>query len=620
MKRAKLYDLMIQVIFVGVVLFYYTSLAFYRPQDPAFNSISEPPFPLLNPMGRVGANLSAFALYYVGVGAFFLPFFLYALFTLFFFRRLIYLYRGSLILVIGSVSCVLAEKTVVEVLLQQYPIRAGGLYGYIGVQFLQHQLTPFLFWLLLLTSGIGSAFLYTRQVEAFFPFLLKKLRIRPLFFSRKSAVDSPVDSPSAYSDKLISLLKKGKKIDTKEQDRFCLQIKETLLKTLRDFHITGAISEYVIGPVVTVFEFRPTDGTKQAKVLSISDELALALKADAVLISPVSAKQALGIQVPNRLREQVLLGDLVRQPTEARLPFFLGKSVSGEVLVEDLTQMPHLLIAGSTGSGKSIAINSLICSILLRCTASQVRLLLIDPKILELSLYEGIPHLLGPVISDPQESVAALSNMVDEMERRYALLKKLQVRNIESFNQKILEQTEQNPDRLEKKLGVKDNKPLPYLLVVIDELADLMLSTSRQIEVQIQRLAQKARASGIHIVVATQRPSVDVITGVIKANFPSRISFRVASRHDSRTILDAQGAEKLLGKGDLLLQKPGQLRSIRAQGAYVSEEEVLAIATYLKKQAKLHPAENLLDRGGSLTRLSVAGGDAADDRAMADFS
>ena len=399
-----------------------------------------------------------------------------------------------------------------------------------------------------------------------------------------------------------------------------MQIKETLLKTLQDFHITGAISEYVIGPVVTVFEFRPTDGTKQAKVLSISDELALALKADAVLISPVPAKQALGIQVPNRLREQVLLGDLVQEATEARLPFFLGKSVSGDVLVEDLTQMPHLLIAGSTGSGKSIAINSLICSILLRCTPSQVRLLLIDPKILELSLYEGIPHLLAPVISDPQESVAALSNMVDEMERRYALLKKLQVRNIESFNQKILEQTEHNLDRLEKKLGVKESKPLPYLLVVIDELADLMLSTSRQIEVQIQRLAQKARASGIHIVVATQRPSVDVITGVIKANFPSRISFRVASRHDSRTILDAQGAEKLLGKGDLLLQKPGQLRSIRAQGAYVSEEEVLAIATYLKKQSKLHPAEKLFDRGGSLMCPSVAGSDDADDRAMPDFS
>jgi DNA polymerase III delta prime subunit len=583
MKRTKLYDFAVYGVFIGFVLYYYASLAFYQPQDPAFNSISNPPFPLTNPMGVVGANLSAFVLYYVGGGAFLLPFFFYSFFSFLFFRRFLHLYRGFLILVFISTCCFIAERTLVEVFINQYPIRTGGLYGYAGVQLMRSNLSPVGFWCSLLGGGIGSLLLYTSQMDRYFFYISSKWIRFLRYFQHTPPIEPSIDSLTAYSEKMIPLLRKGKKVDLKEQDRFCIQIKDTLLKTLQDFHITGSIAEYVIGPVVTVFEFRPTDGTKQAKILSISDELALALKADAVLISPISAKQALGIQVPNRLRENVLLGDIIQQETEARLPFFLGKSVSGEILVEDLTQMPHLLIAGSTGSGKSIAINSLICSVLLRCPPTQVRLLLIDPKILELSLYEGIPHLLSPVISDPEESVAALSNMVEEMERRYTLMKKLQVRNIESFNQKVVELSEKNQDSLDRKLGGKENRPLPYLLVVIDELADLMLSTSRQIEVQIQRLAQKARASGIHIVVATQRPSVDVITGVIKANFPSRVSFRVASRHDSRTILDAQGAEKLLGKGDLLLQKPGQLRSIRAQGAYVSEEEVLAIATHLKR-------------------------------------
>jgi S-DNA-T family DNA segregation ATPase FtsK/SpoIIIE len=594
---------LLALMWVGLVLFYDGSLAFYSPLDPAFNSISVPPLSMGNPMGVIGANLSAGAVYAFGVGAFFLPLWLHYLLSFFWFRRIKYLYLSVLLFLWVSCLCVVAEKVWRDVVFFQYPLRMGGWYGFACARELVGYVGTVGAWFLLVGIFLGTFVLYGGRLIgkeitwnpfawlAWFPRRQKKMPSKGTLKTTKLPVSS---HPIFFLDfaKMRSFLAKGKAVENRERDRFCGQSKETLLATLKDFGITGTISDYVIGPVVTVFEFRPSQGTKQAKVLGISEELALALKVDAVLIAPIAAKQALGIQVPNRVREAVLLGDVIKQPTEARLPFYLGKSVSGDIVIEDLTQMPHLLIAGSTGSGKSIAINTLICSILLNRSPMEVRLLLIDPKILELSLYEGIPHLLCPVISDPQASVNALAWMVEEMERRYALLKKLQVRNIESFNEKLQERMESHPEQTERRVGVSFSKPLPYLLVVIDELADLMLSTSRQIEVQIQRLAQKARASGIHIVVATQRPSVDVITGVIKANFPSRLSFRVASRHDSRTILDAQGAEKLLGKGDLLFQKPGELRTVRAQGAYVSEEEVLSIATYLKR----HPQAHLVPR------------------------
>ena len=311
MKRKKLYAFIVYGTCVGCILYYYTSLAFYQPQDPAFNSISEPPFPITNPMGRLGANISAVAFYYLGGGAFLLPFLVYSLFSLFFLRSLVHFYRSCLTLILISASCCLAEKTLQEVFFAQYPIRAGGFYGYAGIQFMRGHLSPFWFWFTLLAGALGSLFLYIISLEKYLPLPSLKWVLFSKIFSSKSTAPLPLDFLSAYSEKMIPMLKKGKKVDLKEQERFCLQIKETMLKTFRDFHITGTISEYVIGPVVTVFEFRPTDGTKQAKVLSISDEIALALKADAVLISPISAKQALGIQVPNRLRENVLLGDLM---------------------------------------------------------------------------------------------------------------------------------------------------------------------------------------------------------------------------------------------------------------------------------------------------------------------
>ncbi len=347
-----------------------------------------------------------------------------------------------------------------------------------------------------------------------------------------------------------------------------LTLSQNIERKLKDFDVDGKVTHVHPGPVVTMYEFEPAPGVKINKVVSLSDDLSLSLKAQSIRIYPVPGKSSIGIEVPNSRREVVSLYDIIAteifQKSPSRLTLGLGKDIIGNPVVIDLSKMPHLLVAGATGSGKSVSLNSMIISILYKSTPSEVKLLMIDPKFLELSPYEGIGHLISPVVTNPKDARDALRKMVFEMERRYRLLAEKGAKNIESYNRICSEE-----------------ERLPYIVIIIDELADLMLTGASEVEDSIGRLAQMARASGIHLICATQRPSVDVITGVIKANFPARIAFQVTSRIDSRTILDTQGAEQLLGMGDMLLMIPG-MRLKRVHGAYVTEEEIKTITDFIK--------------------------------------
>ena len=363
---------------------------------------------------------------------------------------------------------------------------------------------------------------------------------------------------------------------------------ENIVKAFGDFGVTGKVVAIQPGPVVTVYEFQANAGTKLAKIVGLTDDIALALKVDSIFIHPVSGKQAVGIQVPNQDREIVYLGDVLQaeafQKAESPLTFVMGKSLKGEPVCADLAAMPHLLMAGQTGSGKSVAINALLCSLILKASPDELKLILVDPKILELKTYEGIPHLLMPVITEPSRASLALKWATEEMERRYKLMECAKVRHISGFNSFLEKASTEALQQLSLTTGEDEISSLPYIVIVIDELADLMLTAPKDVEGSIQRLAQKARASGIHLVLATQRPSVDVITGVIKANLPCRVSFKVFSRVDSRTILDSIGSEKLLGRGDMMFLKPGIARLIRLQGAFLEDQEVVSMVTWLKEK------------------------------------
>ena len=367
-----------------------------------------------------------------------------------------------------------------------------------------------------------------------------------------------------------------------------LEIGHLIEDRCREFSVEGEVTAYHPGPVVTTFEFKPSAGVKYAKVVNLGDDLALALKAESIRIERISGSSTVGIEVPNRKRELITLRDIIDTETftasSSLLSLALGKDIHGEALVTDLAKMPHLLVAGATGAGKSVGLNSMIVSLLYKALPSQLRMLMIDPKMVELKVYEDIPHLLHPIITDPKQASQALIWSVNEMENRYRTLAECGVRNIDQYNSLL-----KDPDayRRAKKLApdapTPHDEPMQYIVIIIDEFADLMMVASKDVEDSVTRLAQKARAVGIHLIIATQRPSVDVITGVIKANLPSRISFQVASKIDSRTILDAQGAEKLLGNGDMLFLPPGTARVKRLHGAYVSESEINDIVDYVKK-------------------------------------
>lgn len=396
-------------------------------------------------------------------------------------------------------------------------------------------------------------------------------------------------------------------------DRDSLLMNARLLeKKLLDFGVTGQVVEVMPGPVITMYEFRPAAGVKINKIANLADDIALAMSAISVrIIAPIPGKDVVGIEIPNKQREMVYVKEIItsREYENCRsyLPMALGKDIVGEPFVFDLRRSPHLLVAGATGAGKSVSLNAMIMSVLYRATPDQVRLLMIDPKRLELSVYEGIPHLLHSVIAEPKEAAAALRWAVAEMGRRYSLLAEHGVRNVDTYN-KLLDKEpagKKKPERRRRSAEEESTvvipredllrspeevkvptERLPLILIVIDELSDLMIVAARDCEESICRLAQMARAAGIHLIVATQRPSVDVITGLIKANFPSRISFQVSSRVDSRTILDQIGSERLLGNGDMLWLAPGTSRLIRVHGAYISEKEIHKVVEVLKKQGR----------------------------------
>jgi len=381
---------------------------------------------------------------------------------------------------------------------------------------------------------------------------------------------------------LLDAPKTERKIDERE----LMDSARLLEEKCREFSVEGSVVQIHPGPVVTTFEFKPDAGVKYSKITNLSDDLCLAMQAESVLIDRIPGKSTVGIQIPNRNREQISLremleSDMYRRST-SKLTLALGKTIHGEPFMADLAAMPHLLIAGSTGAGKSVGINGMLTSILYRATPDDVRMIMIDPKRLELGMYDDIPHLMTPVVVDPKQAANALRWAVREMEERYKTLAAEGVRNIEQYNRNVHQAI---AERRTPQDG-EAPKTLPFIVVVIDELADLMMVASNEVEESIARLAQMARAVGIHLILATQRPSVDVITGLIKANLPARISFRCSSKIDSRTILDGNGAEQLLGKGDMLFVPPASSRFIRLHGPYISEQESARLASFLRKQGK----------------------------------
>ena len=361
-----------------------------------------------------------------------------------------------------------------------------------------------------------------------------------------------------------------------------LRMQSKLLeKKLEDFSVRGHVVAISPGPVVTTFEYEPAAGVKINKIVGLTDDLALALRATSIrIVAPIPGKAAIGIEIPNATREIVKFKEIVIsgafEKSKSKLTICLGKDIVGNPVVADLDAMPHLLIAGATGTGKSVGLNAMICSFLYKSDPDEIKLIMIDPKRIELSSYNGIPHLITPVVTDVKKATNALFWAVNEMEKRYEILAEKNARNITQYNRKIEKENRSGEGEPQKKM--------PYIVIIIDELADLMIVASRDVEVALTRLAQMARAAGIHLILATQRPSVDVLTGIIKANFPTRLTFQVSSKTDSRTIIDTNGAENLLGNGDMLFMPPGTSKLQRIHGAYISEAEILKITEFLKKQ------------------------------------
>jgi S-DNA-T family DNA segregation ATPase FtsK/SpoIIIE len=387
---------------------------------------------------------------------------------------------------------------------------------------------------------------------------------------------------------------------------------QVLTEKSAEFEVHGQVTHINPGPVVTTFEFKPDAGIKVSRITNLADDLCLALKAESILIERMPGKATVGVQVPNRERETIWLREGIESQefaaSKSRLTLSMGKDINGRIVTADLTAMPHLLIAGATGTGKSVAINAMIMSMLYKATPEQVRFILVDPKRLELGIYEGVPHLYTPIITEPKVAAHVLRNACREMERRLKLLAERSVRNIEQYNRQFGD--DHTPSLFEQ--PDDEHRPLPYIVIVIDELADLMMLDRTNVEESVTRLAQMARAVGIHLVLATQRPSVDVITGLIKANFPARISFRVATKVDSRTILDANGAEALLGRGDMLYLPAGSARVHRLHAPYVTEKEITSVVEFWRAQAAAQYNEKFLQAPREES-ASVESGDADDE-------
>lgn len=579
-------------------LYLYLSLFTHYIRDPVlFFRTTYPPEPLRNLGGITGAYISGWLIISLGLAAYIIPIF----FIAFGVKRLlgkeghkIYLLGGILFILSTSALFSLLSNTF-HIAFERYPDGIGGLAGR-GITYFADQLLSmpgaYIFSLSLFLSSIilispvsvTSIALGRKEkrkrnediVEEIIPEEQEILITEPEPLPDSQALIKPeVVMPRKKGDyefPSLELLLPSDSISIRPSNDELLADSSLIEKKLYDFGVEGKIAKVNPGPIVTMYEFEPAPGIKINRIVSLSDDLALALKAQSVRVAPIPGRAVIGIEVPNKQRETVSLREILSsdgfKKSRSKLTLGLGKDIFGLPVIADLSKMPHLLVAGATGAGKSVSINSMVMSVLYKATPAEVKMLMVDPKLLELSAYEEIPHLISPVITNPREAAEALKKMVIEMERRYRVLAEKATRNIESFN-----------------LQVKDEEQLAYIVIIIDELADLMFTAPNDVEDSITRLAQMGRASGMHLILATQRPSVDVITGIIKANFPARMSFQVTSKVDSRTILDGQGAEQLLGKGDMLLMLPGA-RIIRVHGAFVTEGEIKAVTDFVRTQGR----------------------------------
>jgi S-DNA-T family DNA segregation ATPase FtsK/SpoIIIE len=623
---------------IGILLFFLlvfilVSLVSYHPQDPSFNNAAAGTH-IENLFGLVGAYLSDALIGLFGLGAFWVPLLLLFLSIQFFASRPPIAFgltlAGGLLLILTSGALLAFQQDHYVVFGNRF---SSG--GWIGIH-LKNALIQYtnptgaaiilaLLWLIgfILMTGF-SLLRFSDKCRAA---LMKVVdRLQTAYLKRKERrtkaakrqnrlkIESTREAPEikikAPKPKIVkpapapkqevfafmktegrfqlppvAFLEEPDHTPVSADDENLRMLSRLLEKKLEDFNVQGNVVAVSPGPVITTFEYAPAAGVKINKIVSLADDLALTLRATSVrIVAPIPGKAAIGIEIPNQERETVRFREVVVSPvfekSRSKLTLCLGKDIIGNPVVAELERMPHLLIAGATGAGKSVALNTMICSFLYKATPEDVKLIMVDPKRIELTMYDGIPHLITPVVTDVKKATNALFWAVREMERRYELLSEKRVRNIAQYNQKIA--------KLPKGEGEGDTPPekLPLIVIIIDELADLMMVASRDVEVALTRLAQMARAAGIHLILATQRPSVDVLTGIIKANFPTRLSFQVSSKTDSRTILDTNGAETLLGKGDMLFMPPGAGKLQRIHGAYISETELNQITEFLKAQGE----------------------------------
>jgi len=595
----------------GLFLFVLVSLLSYHPFDPSLNSVASSGA-VKNFCGRAGSYTADFLVQLFGVMSYALCGFVLTFSVLFLRKKAVgrlAVLSSGLVLFFFSLSSLL-QITVGKVQFKTVAIPFSGFIGDLLERGLLHtfsyfgslllSVVLFLISLVLIAQAplftiVGSLVLRKRSEAARKPPKVveekgeEKEEGKEKERKEKKVVQEPFDflkDIGPYKLPPVSLLDPVEKKEVRVDKESAQANARILEKKLKDYGIDGHVVEVRPGPVITMYEFEPAPGIKVSRIANLSDDLAMALSAVSIrIIAPIPGKAVVGIEVPNRLRQTVYLRDIIESEqfagSKSMLTLALGKTIAGEPFVAELTKMPHLLVAGSTGSGKSVSLNTMICSILLKATPLAVRFMMIDLKMLELSFYEGIPHLLLPVMTDAKKAKTALRWLIDEMERRYQVMAERGVRSIERYNQKAGKE--------------EGEEPIPYIVVVIDELADLMMVSSKEVEEYIARLAQMARASGIHLILATQRPSVDVLTGIIKANFPARISFQVTSKVDSRTILDMNGAESLLGSGDMLFMSPGLGRIQRIHGPFVSEGEIRRIVEFLKTQGLPQYNEEILE-------------------------
>jgi len=596
---------------IAMVILLAIALITYDRFDPSISNISNQQYQVKNFLGFLGANIADIVLQSIGISIILPMIFLLIIsikLTINAEQKYIILRTTLLLYVVFFISYLLSLRDSIY-------IPHGGFIGDYIRHFIPETLNVFwcncaMILLIMFLTCICCGFnvSHWRQLIQMlykvisFIYLLSKITSTKLIIRNKNIVKSNYPQVIKKVKKIMQKTNKNLALPTidllyeapESNDNINLheinfkEYKEKLINVLKDYGVYGEIINYNVGPVVTLYEFQPHPGTKSSRVISLANDISRSMCAKSTRVAVIAGKNALGIEIPNKERSLVYLKTLIKsneyKNSVAHLPIIIGNDITGNAVVVDLTRMPHLLVAGTTGSGKSVGINTLILSILYSRTASQCRLVMIDPKMLELSVYNGIPHLLSPVVTDSKKAIGALKWVVQEMENRYRSMATAGVRNINGYNELIRKCSKKNTNsvysvnRTNKNIGSNE---LPYIVVIVDEMADLMLVAGKEIESYIQRIAQMARASGIHLVMATQRPSVDVITGIIKANFPSRISFHVTSKIDSRTIIGEQGAEQLLGMGDMLCMMTGGVIK-RVHGPFVSDDEIKKVVNKLK--------------------------------------